>query len=107
MHDFPNHFDSLAEAKEFCDGFFSEYNHVHHHSGIAWHTPASVHYGTYEDIDDARQKTLNRVYREHPQRFNKAPRTPQIRNEAWINEPAKEPTTTTEMIKDQITKETV
>ncbi len=66
-----------------------------------------MHYGTYEDIDDARQKTLNRIYREHSQRFNKPPRTPQINNEAWINHPEKETTTTTEKIEDQITKETV
>ena len=53
IHDFPHHFDSLAEARAFCDGFFTEYNHVHRHSGIGWHTPASVHYGTYGAIDDA------------------------------------------------------
>ncbi len=100
--DFPHHFDSLAEAKAFCDGFFTEYNHVHRHSGIAWHTPASVHYGTYEDIDEARQQTLNRVYHQHPQGFNKPPRTPQIRTEAWINEPAKETTTTTEKIEETV-----
>ncbi len=107
VHDFPHHFDSLAEAKAFCDGFFTEYNHVHRHSGIAWHTPASVHYGTYEDIDEARQQTLNRVYHQHPQRFNKPPRTPQIRTEAWINEPAKETTTTTEKIKETVQTLTV
>ncbi len=50
----------------------------------------------------ARQKTLNRVYHQHPQRFNKPPRTPQIRNEAWINEPAKETTTTTEKIEETV-----
>jgi transposase InsO family protein len=58
VHDFPHHFDSLAGARDFCDGFFAEYNHVHHHSSIGWHTPASVHYGTYGAIDDARQQTL-------------------------------------------------
>ncbi len=46
------------------------------YSGIAWLSPASVHYGTYEDIDDACQQTLNRVYHQHLQRFNKPPRTP-------------------------------
>ncbi len=107
VHDFLGHFDSLTAAKLFCDGFFcdgffcdgffTEYNHVHHHSGIAWHTPASVHYGTYEDIDDARQQILNRVYHQYPQRFNKPPRTPQIHNEAWINQPSEEATTTTEI----------
>ena len=90
VHDFPHHFDSLAEARDFCDGFFTEYNHVHHHSGIGWHTPASVHYGTYGAIDDARQQTLTRAWQEHPERFTHQPRPPQIRTEVWINEPVKE-----------------
>lgn len=92
VHDFPHHFDSLAQAREFCDGFFQEYNHVHHHSGIAWHTPASVHYGTWGAIDDARAATLDRAWREHPERFSKRPRPPQIPSEAWINQPQQETT---------------
>lgn len=88
--DFPHHFDSLAEAQAFCEGFFTEYNHVHHHSGIGWHTPASVHFGTYQEIDRQREITLNRAYNQHPERFTRRPRTPQIRTEAWINQPAKE-----------------
>lgn len=95
VHDFPHHFNSLAEARIFCDGFFAEYNHVHHHSGIGWHTPASVHYGTYGQIDDARAVTLNRAFQAHPERFTKRPRPPKIRTEVWINEPQKEPTEVT------------
>lgn len=93
--DFPHHFDSLAEAQAFCDGFFTDYNHVHHHSGIAWHTPASVHHGTYLDIDEQRQATLNRAWIEHPERFTRRPRPPQISTEVWINEPSKETPTST------------
>ena len=93
--DFPHHFDSLAEAQAFCDGFFTDYNHVHHHSGIAWHTPASVHHGTYLDIDEQRRATLNRAWIEHPERFTRRPRPPQISTEVWINEPSKETPTST------------
>lgn len=92
VHDFPHHFDSLAEARIFCDGFFTEYNHVHHHSGIAWHTPASVHYGTYGQIDDARRITLDRAYADHPERFSRRPTPPVIHSQVWINEPQKERT---------------
>ena len=95
--DFPHHFDSLAEARVFCDGFFTDYNHVHHHSGIGWHTPASVHQGTYADIDEDRQQTLNRAYAAHPERFTRRPRPPQISNEAWINEPPKKAPTDTQI----------
>ena len=51
LHDFPGSFGSLLEARDFLDGFFPEYNHVHRHSGIAWHTPASVHFGTAGAVD--------------------------------------------------------
>ena len=34
VHDFPHHFDTLAEARAFCDGFFTEYNHVHRSQGV-------------------------------------------------------------------------
>ena len=53
LPNFPARFGSLADAREFCAGFFHEYNFVHRHSGIAWHTPASVHFGTSEQIDQA------------------------------------------------------
>ena len=85
--DFPHHFNSLAEAQAFCEGFFIEYNH---HSGIGWHTPASVHFGTHHAIDQQRTITLNRAFNEHPERFARRPRPPQIRTEVWINEPVKE-----------------
>jgi len=98
--DFPHHFNSLAEAKLFCDGFFTDYNHIHHHSGIGWHTPASVHFGTFQDIDDQRAVTLNRAFHLHPERFARRPRPPQIRTEVWINEPQKEAIP----INDQITQ---
>jgi len=42
--DFPKTFASIEAARAFCQRFFSWYNNDHRHSGIAWHTPASVHY---------------------------------------------------------------
>jgi putative transposase len=46
LPEFPASFASLAHARQFCAGFFHEYNYIHRHSGIAWHTLASVHFGT-------------------------------------------------------------
>ena len=39
---FPERFGSLADARSFCESFFSFYNHEHRHSGIGYHTAASV-----------------------------------------------------------------
>jgi len=29
LHDFPKNFNTVQEARIFCEGFFAEYNHVH------------------------------------------------------------------------------
>jgi len=90
LHDFPGSFATVQDARAFCEGFFAEYNHVFRHSGIGWHTPASVHFGTAAAIDDARQITLNTAYAAHPERFAHRPLPPQIPKQSWINQPQPE-----------------
>jgi putative transposase len=87
--DFPQRFDSLTHAREWMDGFISYYNHVHRHSGIGYHTPASVHFGTAELVREQRAATLAAAYERHPERFNRRPVPPSIPRQAWINDPAK------------------
>jgi putative transposase len=38
---FPGSFETLHQARDFCDIFFAYYNNEHRHSGIGLHTPAS------------------------------------------------------------------
>jgi putative transposase len=83
--DFPERFGSLADARSFCDVFFAAYNHEHRHSGIGMHTPASVHYGTAEQIRRQRQVTLDAAHAAHPHRFARRPRPPKLPEAAWIN----------------------
>lgn len=59
---FPDAFGSLADARAFCQAFFSYYNHEHRHSGIGLHTPASVHHGTAPQIRAHRQATLDAAH---------------------------------------------
>lgn len=87
--DYPQRFASIGEARAWMDGFVSWYNHEHRHSGIGWHTPASVHYGTADEIRDARQQTLNAAYAAHPERFARPPAAPQLPTRVTINDPAK------------------
>jgi putative transposase len=89
MSDYPERFDSLAHAREWFDAFTAYYNHEHRHSGIGWHTPASVHFGTAEEVRDQRAVTLAEAYARHPERFGRRPRPPEIPQQAWINDPAK------------------
>ena len=90
--DFPDRFGSLADARAFCDRFFTAYNHEHRHSGIGMHTPASVHFGTAVEVNARRQHTLDRAHAQHPERFSRRPQPPRLPKTAWINQPAPEPT---------------
>ncbi|MFD8454948.1 hypothetical protein ACFV27_09675 [Streptomyces antimycoticus] len=56
---------------------------------IGWHTPASVHFGTAEEVRDQRAVTLAGAYARHPERFGRRPTPPEIPRKAWINDPAK------------------
>ena len=76
---FPERFGCIEDARAFADVFFNYYNHVHRHSGIGLHTPASVHYGTHHEIREQRQATLNAAFESNPIRFRRiAPRAPTI-----------------------------
>ena len=85
---FPDRFGSIEDARAFCVEFFEHYNHVHRHSGIALHTPASVHYGTATEIRNQRQETLTAAYAVNPIRFrHRPPAAPRLPEVAWINPP--------------------
>ncbi len=88
--EFPDRFDGVVHAREFCSWFFNDYNHEHRHSAIGWHTPASVHFGTAPEIRRARQVTLSDAYAAHPERFTHEPVAPKLPTAAWINEPERE-----------------
>lgn len=87
--DFPQRFDSLAHAREWMEAFISYYNHEHRHSGIGLHTPASVHFGTADEVRDQRAVALAEAYERHPERFARRPEPPEIPTTAWINDPAR------------------
>jgi putative transposase len=85
---FPERFGSIEDARAFCAEFFEYYNHHHRHSGIALHTPASMHFGTANDVQAARTQTLHAAYAANPRRFcNRRPAPPRMPTIAWINKP--------------------
>ena len=85
---FPGRFGSIEHARDFAVGFFDAYNHHHRHSGIGYHTPASVHFGTAHLVRAERARVLDTAYAAHPERFvNKRPTPPDLPGPAWINKP--------------------
>jgi len=85
---FPDRFDSVEHAREFCGGFFDWYNHDHRHSGIGLHTPASVHFGTAHEIQQQRGIALADAYNANSERFVRGtPQPPKLPGAVWINPP--------------------
>jgi putative transposase len=90
--DFPGSFGSIEDARAFAGPFIEHYNHEHRHSGIGYHTPASVHFGTAPLVREQRVRVLDAAYAAHPERFvNKPPEPPRLPGPAWINPPKETP----------------
>ena len=88
---FPERFGCIEDARAFCETFFAYYNHEHRHSGVGYHTPASVHYGTATEMRAQRQVTLDAAYATNPARFrHRRPQPPKLPTIAWINEPTED-----------------
>jgi len=85
---FPERFGCIEDARAFCSRFFEYYNFEHRHSGIGYHTPASVHRGTAPEVRRQRSVTLNHAYAANPSRFrHRRPEPPKLPTVAWINAP--------------------
>ena len=87
--DYPKRFSDIDAARQWARRFFDWYNHEHYHSGLNLLTPASVHYGEAESIQQRRQATMTLAYAANPRRFAAGP--PQVKGTpeaVWINPPA-------------------
>ena len=83
---FPERFDSLADARAFCQTFFFWYNYTHRHSGIGYMTPAEMHTGVASIIYEQRESVLQNAFAQHPNRFkHRQPSPPALPTEAGIN----------------------
>lgn len=88
--EFPDRFGCLEHARQVCRALFTWYNTEHHHSGLAFLTPAAVHHGRADAMLDGRQRVRLAAYAAHPERFvNGPPRRQRLPNAVWINPPEK------------------
>src|SRR5436190_1987762 len=86
--EFPDRFDTIEQARDFCRVFFHWYNHVHRHSGIGLMTPAAIHHGQAQKLHAVRARVLEAAYARNPERFvRKPPTPPELPTAAWINKP--------------------
>lgn len=88
---FPHQFDSIEEARTWCTWFFERYNHHHHHSGLAGHTPARIHDGSWPGFHDVWVNAKQAYATRHPERhLRAAPVTHTPPDTVWINQPIQE-----------------
>lgn len=86
--DFPGRFGSLADARAFVGPFIDFYNHHHRYSGIGYHTPASVNFGTAGLVRAQRALVLDAAHTAHPERFvNKRAESPRLPGPVGTNQP--------------------
>lgn len=85
---YPDAFVDEGHARQHFEAFFGWYNNEHRHSGIAYFTPADVHFGRVEQVLVTRQAALDLAFAAHPERF---PRGRPVHHrppaEVWINPP--------------------
>ncbi len=85
---FPDRFEGYDHARDFCRGFFPWYNDDHRHSGLAYFSPADVHYGRVPELLAQRQAVMDDAFAKHPERFTRGhPRIPAPPTTVWINPP--------------------
>ena len=98
--DFPDRFGCIEDARAHCRKFFDWYNHYHRHSGIAYMTPHSVHYGHAQALRDVRQAALDAAFQAQPNRFKgRRPKPTALPTAAWINPPTSPEFTATNQIR--------
>jgi putative transposase len=86
--EFPGRFGSIEDGRAFCQRFFHWYNQEHRHSGLAFHTPADVHFGRADGVQVERARVLQAAYAAHPERFvRQMPLPSPLPGPAWINKP--------------------
>ena len=56
---YPGHFETIQQAREWLEEYVLWFNTEHHHSALAWHTPQSVDDGSWTQINEARAKVLD------------------------------------------------
>lgn len=86
----PDRFADIRHAREVFRGVFHWYNNQHHHSGIAYLTPAVVHHDRADEVLDRRHRARMAAYLARPDRFvNGPPRREHLPSAVWINPPEK------------------
>lgn len=100
--EFPEFFPSIQAARIFIAELVRWYNHAHRHSGLAFLTPADVHFGRAHNVLANRNAAMQLAWQRHPRRFRPhGPAVHALPPAVYINKP------TDEMQSDQTLRHTI
>ena len=104
--EFPEFFASVQAARVFMVDFVRWYNHEHRHSGLAFLTPADVHYGRSHEVLAKRNVAMQRAKLQHPRRFHPSGPAPYaLADSVYINRPSfDQPEATNQRATDSISE---
>lgn len=85
---YPRVFATVEAARAYLGVYVAWYNTEHKHSGIALFSPAQVGNGSWKQLWEKRDRTLQLYYQEHPERFRSRPCTPSPAVQVGINLPS-------------------
>jgi putative transposase len=86
--EFPEFFPSVEAARAFMPQLVHWYNFEHHHSGLAFLTPADVHFGRAQSVLASRNAVLQQAWNQHPRRFRpNGPAQRTLPSIVYINKP--------------------
>lgn len=86
--EFPAFFSSAEAARAFMPRLVYWYNYQHHHSGLAFLTPAEVHFGRAQIVLARRNAVLQQAWKQHPRRFRpNGPAQRALPSVVYINKP--------------------
>lgn len=85
--EFPKRFNDFKHAESFCQQFFAWYNTQHYHSGIAYITPETTHYGKAEEALEKRYQAMVAAFKANPARFNNRAPVKKTLSPVYINPP--------------------
>jgi putative transposase len=82
----PKGFETLKDARKWCNKFVRWYRFEHHHSGINFLTPSQMHAGKGKSILASRHEVYESAKNAHPERWNnRATRNWTLPDEVFLN----------------------
>ena len=91
--EFPEFFPSVQAARLFMVDLVRWYNYEHRHSGLAFLTPADVHFGRTQEVLSKRNAAMRAAWQQNPRRFRPSgPMEHALSTAVYINRPSEDDT---------------